>query len=225
MRANAAISPLIFKEWFTVFWKSNHAPSPAKIIKIEKKKNEISMVVVACSDTESVSMSVVIKKGFAALRYLNDGKLSTPEETIAIPAIIAPPKSARLVRNWALLNILLIITHATRNAVHPIMKSPVRLEINEMTISKKDAEFSQNKILSNDTVTKMNTDVKTTEAHMINLLSFLINGNAMKKNPIGNMKNWMPPHEARPKDSKIPPPTIFARDTFPLSDFIALRSR
>ena len=128
MRANAAISPLIFKERFTLFWKSNHAPIPAKTIKTEKKKNEISMVVVACSDTESVSMSVVIKKGFAALRYLNDGKLSTPEETIAIPAIIAPPKSARLIRNWALLNILLLMIHATRNAVHPIIKSPVRLE-------------------------------------------------------------------------------------------------
>ena len=37
MRANAAISPLIFKEWFTFFWKRNHPPIPAKIIKIEKK--------------------------------------------------------------------------------------------------------------------------------------------------------------------------------------------
>ena len=180
------------------------------------------MVVVACSDTESVSMSVVIKKGFAALRYLNDGKLDDgKEEAIAIPAIIVPPKSARLLRNWFLPNILLIMTHPIRNAVHPIRKNPFRLRIN----AKPYAKFSQNKILSNDTVTKMNTDVKTTEAHMINLLSFLINGNAMKKRPIGNMKNWTPPHEARPKDSKIPPPTIFVRDTFPLSDFIALRSR
>ena len=67
--------------------------------------------------------------------------------------------------------------------------------------------------------------MKITEVHMMNLLSFLINGNARKKNPIGNMKNWMPPHEARPNASKISPPTIFARDTFPLSDFIALRRR
>ena len=59
----------------------------------------MSMVVVACSDTESISVSVVIKKGFAALRYLNDPKLITPEETIAIPAIIAPPKSTRPLRN------------------------------------------------------------------------------------------------------------------------------
>ena len=60
---------------------------------------------------------------------------------------------------------------------------------------------------------------------MINLLSFLRNGNARKKSPIGSMKNWAPPHEARPKASKIPAATIFAKDIFPLSDFIALRSR
>ena len=126
MRANAAISPLILKERFTLFWKSSHAPIPANTIKIEKKKNEISTVVVACSDTESVNMSVVSKKGFAALRYLNVGKLIIPEESIAIPAIMVPPKSARPLRNWALPNILLIIVHATRNAVHPRRKVPFR---------------------------------------------------------------------------------------------------
>jgi len=213
MRANAVISPLIFKERFTFFWKRNHAPSPAKTIKIEKKKNEMSVVVVACSDTESVSTSVVMKKGFAALRYLNDGKVITPEEIIAIPAIIAPPKSARLLRNWSLLIILLIITHATRNAVHPIRKNPFRLEINPIPV------------FSNNPVTKRKTDVKITEAHMMNLLSFLRNGNARKKSPIGNMKNWTPPHEARPNASKIPAPTIFTMETFPLPDFIPLISR
>ena len=86
------------------------------------------MVVVACSDTESVSMSVVVKRGFAALRYLNDGKLTIPEEAIAIPAIIVPPKSARPLRNWFLPNIFLIMTYTTRNPVHPIMKSPFRLD-------------------------------------------------------------------------------------------------
>ena len=171
------------------------------------------MVVVACSDTESVSMSVVIKKGFAALRCLNVGRVITPEETIAIPAIIAPPKSAKPLRNWALLIILLIIVNATRNTVHPIRKNPFRLEINVIPV------------LSNDTVTKKNTNAKITEAHMMNLLSFLRNGNARKKSPIGNMKNWMPPHEARPNASKIPAPTIFTTETFPLSDFIALISR
>ena len=131
------------------------------------------MVDVACSDTESVSMSVVVKRGFAALRYLNAGKLSTPEETIAIPAITAQPKSARPLRNCALPNILLIMTHATRNAVHPTRKNPLRPEINAIPV------------FSNDAVAKRNTDVKIIEANMMNLLSFLRNGNARNKNPIG----------------------------------------
>ena len=184
MRANAAISPLIFQVLFTFFWKSNHAPIPAKIIKTEKKKNEMSKVVVACSDTESLSISVVIKKGFAALRYLNVGKLITPEETIAIPAITALPKSARLVRNWALVITLLIIVHATRNAVHPSRKNPLRPEINAIPV------------FSNDAVSKRKTDVKIIALNIMNLLSFLRNGNARNKTPIGNMKNWIPPHDA-----------------------------
>ena len=127
---------------------------------------------------------LVIKNGFAALRYLNDGKLIMPEEIIAIPAIIAPPKSARPLRNWALL-ILLIIIHATRNALHPTRKNPLRPEINAKPV------------FSNDTVTKRNTDVKITDVHMMNLLSFLRNGNARKKSPIGNMKNWVPLKQLR----------------------------
>ena len=172
----------------------------------------MSMVVVACSDTESISVSVVIKKGFAALRYLNDPKLITPEEIIAIPTIIAPPKSASPLRNLALL-ILLIIIHATRNTVHPIRKNPLRFEINA------------NPVLSYSPVTKKNTDVKITDVHMMNLLSFLRNGNARKKSPMGKIKNCVPPHEARPQASTIPAPTIFATETFPLSDFIPLISR
>jgi hypothetical protein len=158
-------------------------------------------------------MSVVIKKGFAALRYLNVGKLITPEETIAIPAITALPKSARLVRNWALVITLLIIVHATRNAVHPSRKNPLRPEINAIPV------------FSNDAVSKRKTDVKIIALNIMNLLSFLRNGNARNKTPIGNMKNWIPPHDAIPNDSKIPPPAIFARETFPLSDFKPLRRR
>ena len=67
--------------------------------------------------------------------------------------------------------------------------------------------------------------MKRTEVNMMNLLSFLRNGSIRKKSPIGSIKNWMPPHEARPKASKIPPPTTLATDTFPLPDCIALRSR
>ena len=181
------------------------------------------MVVVACSDTESVSMSVVIKKGFAALRYLKDGKLIMPEEAIAIPATIALPNNTRPPRNCAFFNIFLIMTYATRNVVHPIMKSIFRLEINvNPPVSTGIPNIFNN---SNNTDAKTNTDVKITDVHMMNLLSFLRNGNARKKNPIGIMKNWMPPHETRPKARKILPPTIFAIDTFPLSDLMPLIRR
>jgi hypothetical protein len=137
----------------------------------------MSRDVVACSDTESLSISVAIKRGFAALRYLNVGKLITPEEIITIPDIIDPPKSARLMRNCDLLNILLIITHTTRNAVHPIRKNPLRPETNVIPV------------FSNDIVTKRNTDTKIIDIHIMNLLSFLRNGNARNKIPIGNIKN------------------------------------
>jgi len=137
----------------------------------------MSSDVVACSDTESLSISVVIKRGFAALRYLNAGKLIAPEESIAIPDIIDPPKSARLIRNCDLLNILLITIHTTRNAVHPIRKNPLRPETNATPV------------FSNDIVTKRNTDVKIIDANITNLLSFLRNGNARNKIPIGNIKN------------------------------------
>ena len=102
-----------------------------------------------------------------------------------------------------MLNILLITTHATRNVVHPARKNPFRLEINAIPV------------FSNDPVTKRNTDVKIIEVNMMNLLSFLRNGNARNKIPIGNMKNWMPPHDAIPKASKIPAPANFATDIFP----------
>jgi hypothetical protein len=137
----------------------------------------MSIDVVACSDTESLSISVVIKSGFAALRYLNVGKLITPEEIITIPDIIDPPKSARLTRNWDLLNIFLITIHATRNAVHPTRKNPLRPEANAIPV------------FSNDAVTKRNIAVKIIEVNITNLLSFLRNGSARNKIPIGITKN------------------------------------
>jgi hypothetical protein len=107
----------------------------------------------------------------------------------------------------------LIIAETTRNPVQPIRKNPFRLETKPIPV------------FSNNAVTKKNAAVKIIEVHIMNLLSFLRNGNAIKKSPIGNMKNCIPPHEPRPKASKTPAPTIFAAETFPLSSFIALISR
>ena len=55
--------------------KTISLPEPVyETLRNQKKKNETSKVDVACSDTESVRLSSVIKNGFAAFRYLNDGK-------------------------------------------------------------------------------------------------------------------------------------------------------
>ena len=52
------------------FLKINQIPNPANIINIEWKRKDCASVVVACSETESVSGSAVVKNGFNALRYL-----------------------------------------------------------------------------------------------------------------------------------------------------------
>jgi hypothetical protein len=101
----------------------------------------------------------------------------------------------------------------TRNAVQPIRKNPLRLEAKATPV------------FSNDIVIKMNADVKTMEANMMKLLSFLRNGSARKKNPIGMIKNWTPPHDARPKANKIPAPATLAIDVLSPYDFMPLRSR
>ena len=175
MRANTAISPLILKDLFTLFWKINHAPIPANTIKIEEKKNESSSVKDACSETDCVSVSDALRNGFAALRYRNAGKLSIPEEAIAMPAITTPPK--RTSSGFTLLLIFLTRAVAARNAVQPIRKNPERDVANIIPV------------FSNDIVTNMNADTKITQAETMNLLSFLRNGNARIKNPIGIMKN------------------------------------
>ncbi len=53
--------------------KRNQAPSAEKISKMEWKKNDNWIFVVACSATESVKGSRVVKNGLSALRYLKLG--------------------------------------------------------------------------------------------------------------------------------------------------------
>ena len=59
------------------------------------------------------------------------------------------------------------------------MKSPFMLEINaNPPVSTGNPNIFN---ISNNTDAKTNTDVKITDVHMMNLLSFLRNGNARKK--------------------------------------------
>ena len=71
---------------FIVFLeKRNHIPITAKIRKTDRKVNDSDKLVVICSATESVKLSCVVKKGFTALRYLNEGSPIIPELEIPIP--------------------------------------------------------------------------------------------------------------------------------------------
>ena len=158
-------------------------------------------------------MFCAIKNGFAAFRYLNDGKAINSEKAIAIPAATVPPRSILMLRRKFMPLIFLTIVATTRNAVQPTRKNPLMFEINEIPV------------LSNNASTKKNAAVNTTLVHTMYLLSFLRNGNARNKNPIGSMKNWIPPHAETPNASKIPAPTIFAKDIFPLSEFMTLRTK
>ena len=65
--------------------KRNHIPITAKIRKTDRKVNDSDKLVVICSATESVKLSCVVKKGFTALRYLNEGNGTIPELVIPIP--------------------------------------------------------------------------------------------------------------------------------------------
>ena len=65
--------------------KRNHMPITAKIRKTDRTVNDNDKLVVICSATESVKLSWVVKKGFTALRYLNEGNGTIPELDIPMP--------------------------------------------------------------------------------------------------------------------------------------------
>ena len=65
--------------------KRNHIPITANIRKTDRNVNDKDRLVVICSATESVKLSWLVKKGFTALRYLNEGRPIIPELEIPIP--------------------------------------------------------------------------------------------------------------------------------------------
>ena len=59
----------------------------------------------------------------------------------------------------------------------------------------------------------------------MNFLSFLRNGIPKKNKTSSITKNWDPPHEEIPNDTKTPPAISLKKDTLPLSDFMPLRNK
>ena len=90
--------------------KRNHIPITEKIRKTDKNVNDNDKLVVICSATESVKVSWVVKKGFTALRYLNEGNPIIPELAIPIPDVTNEIKTIAQLRIFArsLLNFITI---------------------------------------------------------------------------------------------------------------------
>ena len=145
--------------------KRNHIPITANIRKTDRKVNDSDKLVVICSATESVKLSWVVKKGFTALRYLNEGNPIIPELEIPIADATNETKTIALLRIFArsLENfitipeiIIKIVGRRIANPAYPIMKVEVLSNIKENSIN--EAE-------------------NTGAAHIMKLSLFLKNGN------------------------------------------------
>ena len=145
--------------------KRNHIPITANIRKTDRKENDSDKLVVICSATESVKLSWVVKKGFTALRYLNDGNPIIPELEMPIPDATNETKMiaqlrifARSLENFITIPeiIIKIVGRRIANPAYPIMKVEVLSNIKENSIN--EAE-------------------NTGAAHIMKLSLFLKNGN------------------------------------------------
>ena len=105
--------------------KRNHIPIIAKIMNTDTKMYDVARSVVICSDTESVNGSKLVRNGFAALRYLNPGRLANPLIKTPILEIIIVPRTIEqfLICLDSSLNFL-IISHMTTYMVEKIMSIP-----------------------------------------------------------------------------------------------------
>ena len=133
---------------------------------------------VACSETESTSGSVVVKKGLIAFRYLKlaDGKKSEPIEKTEKIMIKNASKNKNIFLCGFLLKFL-ITNNTVINDVDVIRPRPLKPNIKSIPgLSKLTAV----RIVDN---TNKGIDQKR------NLLSFLKNGSDMKNNPKGITKN------------------------------------
>ena len=106
--------------------------------------NDMFRLVVKCSATESVRSSWDIKKGFTALRYLNEGNPINPEFKIPIPDATNEIKTivqlrifARSLENFITIPeiIIKIVGRRIANPAYPIMNVEVLSNIKENSIN------------------------------------------------------------------------------------------
>ena len=94
-------------------------------MKTDTKMYDVLRDVVMCSDTESVSGSRLVRKGFIALRYLNPGRVTIPLAKTPIIEIIIDVRNMEQFRMCldSLLNFL-INSHTITKTVERPTRSP-----------------------------------------------------------------------------------------------------
>ena len=175
-------------------------------------------MVVACSATESTNGSVVVRNGFIAFKYRklgNGNKLESSLVTIRMePIINRAHNKINPLRVFVsfLLNFWIII-QIIKKIVAPSNENPPKPNTNP------GPGLSNNKIVDKNDITKRGM-LQSKKSW-----SFLIKGKARMKTPMGITKNWIPPHEARPKLKIIPAPIILETAIFLFSVFIPLKNK
>ena len=144
--------------------KRNHIPIVANMRKTDRNVNDNVKLVVKCSATESVRLSWVVKNGFMAFRYLNDGNPTIPEFNIPIPDAIKETKIIIELR-ICVLSLLNFLT-----MLETIMKSVGKRIVNPAY------PIINVEVLSNIKENNINDSENAGAAHMIKLSLFLKNG-------------------------------------------------
>ena len=204
--------------------KRNHIPITANISKTDKNVNDIDRLVVICSATESVKLSLLVKNGFTAFRYLNEGSAIAPELKSPIPDTTNPIKIIAQLRIFvlALLNLIIIpeiITKIVGRRI-PIPAYPSLITLITSAAPATSATFAC-VIMNEEVLSKINENIineaeKDGTVHSMKLSLFLRNGNEKKNNTIGIRKNKIPPHADNPNDKNNAARTNFIKEILPL---------
>ena len=145
--------------------KRNHIPITANIRKTDRKVNDSDKLVVICSATESVKLSWAVKKGFTALRYLNEGNGTIPELEIPIPDTTNETKMIAQLRIFV------------RSLVNFITIQEIIIKIVGRRIASPAYPIMNAEVLSNIKENNINETENVGAAHIMKLSLFFKNGN------------------------------------------------
>ena len=144
--------------------KRNQMPIVANMRKTDRKVNDSERLVVICSATESVRLSSLVKKGFTAFRYLNEGNPIIPEFRIPIPDATNEIKTIVQLRIFV------------RSLENFITIPDIITKIVGRRIASPAYPIMNVEVLSNARENSMSEAAKEGAAHIMKLSLFLIKG-------------------------------------------------